>query len=119
VSDRPPIWIGHAALYVRDVERSAAFWAATGMREIHRDTNVAIFEMRGGTHLVLAHGTPTTTEAAFDLMVEDLPATHAQWSAAGVNVSSIKHGNIHDSFILSDPDGYQVTVSNSHVEGDV
>jgi catechol 2,3-dioxygenase-like lactoylglutathione lyase family enzyme len=104
---------------VRDVERSAAFWAATGMRQIHRNENVAIFELRGGTHLVLAHGTPGGTDATFDLMVEDLPATHDRWKTAGVDVSEIKHGEIHDSFTLTDPDGYRVRVNNSHVAGEV
>jgi catechol 2,3-dioxygenase-like lactoylglutathione lyase family enzyme len=119
VSERPPIWIGHAALMVRDVPRSAAFWAATGMREIHRDENVAIFELRGGTHLVLAHGSPGGADAPFDLMVEDLPTTHAAWKTAGADVSDIKHGDIHDSFTLTDPDGYRVQVNNSHVTGEV
>jgi hypothetical protein len=104
---------------VRDVGRSATFWAATGMREIHRDEHVAIFELRGGTHLVLAQGTPGGTDATFDLMVEDLPATYAAWKATGVDVSEVKHGDIHDSFTLTDPDGYRVRVNNSHVAGEV
>ena len=104
---------------VRDVERSAAFWATTGMRPIHRDTNVAIFELRGGTHLVLAHGTPSGADATFDLMVEDLEETHKTWKGAGADVSEVKHGDIHDSFTLTDPDGYRVRVSNSHVAGEV
>ena len=32
-------------------------------------------------------------------------ATHAAWSAAGIDASRIQHGRIHDSFVAHDPDG--------------
>jgi catechol-2,3-dioxygenase len=117
---RPPVWIGHARLTVSDLGRSAEFWRTVGMREIERNEHVAVLELRGGTHLVLLPGTPSgNTDAPFDLMVEDLEATHAQWERDGLDVSPIERGRIHSAFVLRDPDGNHVTVNSSHVVGDV
>ena len=121
MDERPPVWIGHAALAVHDVGRSADFWDRMGLREVYRGDDVGIFELRGGTHLILHPGAPAAEpgDAPFDLMVEDLDATHAEWSAKGLQPSAIERGNIHDSFTVRDPDGYVVSVSNSHVAGPV
>jgi catechol 2,3-dioxygenase-like lactoylglutathione lyase family enzyme len=117
---RPPVWIGHAILSVSDVNRSADFWRQLGMREIERNAQVAVLELRGGTHLVLVPGTPRAdTDAPFDLMVDDLDATHAQWKAHGLDPSPIERGRIHATFAVRDPDGYRVTVNSSHVVGEV
>jgi catechol 2,3-dioxygenase-like lactoylglutathione lyase family enzyme len=117
---RPPVWIGHAVLTVSDVGRAADFWRAVGMREVERNERVAVLELRGGTHLVLVPGTPgASADAPFDLMVEDLDATRAEWDGLGFDVSPIEHGRIHSAFVLRDPDGYAVTVNSSHVVGDV
>ena len=120
MESRPPVWIGHAVLTVADLGRSADFWRTVGMREIERNEHVAVLELRGGTHLVLVPGTSSTSsDVSFDLMVEDLEATHAEWSRCGLDVSPIERGRIHSSFVLRDPDGYRVTVNNSHVVGAV
>lgn len=106
-------------LTVGDVDRAASFWREVGMREIVRDREVAVMELRGGTHLVLVPGTVTAGDAPFDLMVEDLGAVHQQWMAQGLDPGPIAHGRIHDSFTVTDPDGHRVTVNSSHVVGDV
>jgi catechol 2,3-dioxygenase-like lactoylglutathione lyase family enzyme len=117
---RPPVWIGHARLTASDLDRSADFWRTVGMREIERNEQVVVLELRGGTHLVLLPGTPGGSEdAPFDLMVEDLEATHAEWQRLGLDVSPIERGRIHSAFVLRDPDGNNVTVNSSHVVGDV
>ena len=70
------------------------------------------------THLVLVPGTPAEdADAPFDLMVEDLEATHKDWSERGITVSPITKGRIHNAFEATDPDGYRVTVNSSHVSG--
>jgi catechol-2,3-dioxygenase len=117
VDERPPIWIGHAFLTVSDLEKSADFWAAIGMREIERNNEVAVLELRGGTHLLLLPGTPTPADAPFDLMVEDIAAAHTRWSEQGFPVSAIENGRNHEAFWLSDPDGNRVLVNSSHVMG--
>jgi catechol 2,3-dioxygenase-like lactoylglutathione lyase family enzyme len=119
MDNRPPVWIGHVVLSVSDVDRSADFWREIGMREIERNADVAVLELRGGTHLVLLPGAPAADEAPFDVMVDDLTVTHAQWKARGLDPSPITDGNIHSSFTVRDPDGYCVTVNSSHVVGDV
>jgi catechol 2,3-dioxygenase-like lactoylglutathione lyase family enzyme len=120
MEERPQVWIGHAVLRVSDVVRSAEFWRDLGMREVHQDANVAVLELRGGTHLVLLPGTPPAdADAPFDLMVEDLDASHADWAARGLELSAIEHGRIHAAFTVRDPDGYRVTVNSSHVVGEV
>lgn len=117
---RPPVWIGHAVLPVTDVRKSADFWRDIGMREVERNDDVAVLELRGGTHLLLLPGTPPgDADAPFDLMVEDLEATRAEWEARGLDPSPIERGRIHASFTLRDPNGYRVTVNSSHVVGDV
>jgi catechol 2,3-dioxygenase-like lactoylglutathione lyase family enzyme len=95
VEERPPVWIGHAVLTVSDVGRSARWWHDIGMREIE-----------GG-------------DAPFDLMVENLDATHQDWSARGIAVGPITRGRIHNAFEATDPDGYRVTVNSTHVIGPV
>ena len=117
---RPPVWIGHAVLTVADLNGSADFWRTLGMREIERNAHVAVLEMRGGTHLVLVPGTSTSNaDVPFDLMVEDLEATHAEWERRGLDVSPIERGRIHSFFVVRDPDGCRVTINSSHVVGEV
>jgi catechol 2,3-dioxygenase-like lactoylglutathione lyase family enzyme len=118
--DRPTVWTGHIAVPCRDPAASAPFYRAIGMREIGVYDEVAIFELRGGTHLVVhkepeAHGGP----APWDLMVDDVTATHADWSAKGLAVSAIERGPIHEHFTVSDPDGNTIVVNSSHVSGPV
>lgn len=117
---RPPVWIGHAVLPVNDVNASADFWRGIGMREVERNPQVAVLELRGGTHLVLVPGAPPgNADAPFDIMVEDLDATHVEWKARGLDPSPIERGRIHSSFTLRDPNGYRVKVNSSHVVGEV
>ena len=117
MDERPPVWIGHTLLTVSDIGRSAQWWTGIGMRPVERNEHVAVLELRGGTHLVLVPGAPDTGDAPFDLMVDDLDATHAAWAELGVDVSEISQGRIHNTFTATDPDGYVVTVNNSHVAG--
>jgi catechol 2,3-dioxygenase-like lactoylglutathione lyase family enzyme len=102
------------------VDRSADFWRDLGMRELVRNSEVAVLELRGGTHLVLAPGERSEPAVApFDLMVDDLDATHAAWLERGLAPSPIERGRIHSSFTVFDPDGYRVTINSSHVAGEV
>jgi catechol 2,3-dioxygenase-like lactoylglutathione lyase family enzyme len=120
VGSRPSVWIGHAVLTVSDVDRSADYWRDLGMREVERNEQVAVLELRGGTHLVLVPGRPPEdADTPFDLMVEDVDATHADWAARGLDPTPIERGRIHAAFTMRDPDGYRLTVNSSHVVGEV
>jgi len=49
-------------------------------------------------------------------MADDLDALHDKIEAGGSEVSAIERGG-HASFTFRDPDGYVVTVNDSHVSG--
>ncbi len=110
-------------LTVSDLRRSAEWWRSLGMRPVFdSDDEIAIFELRGGTHLLLFPGdTPRPgTDAPFDLMVDDIDATHAAWQARGLAPSELSHAaGDHLRFTVRDPDGYTLSVFNSHVVGPV
>jgi catechol 2,3-dioxygenase-like lactoylglutathione lyase family enzyme len=117
--ERPPVWIGHAALRVADVGRATEFWERIGLRKVFGGDEIGIFELRGGTHLVLVPSADAPDEARFDLMVDDVRATHDSWAAAGMDVTDIEHGDIHDHFFVRDPDGRAIVVNSTHVVGAV
>ena len=50
---RPPVWVGHVSMATSDLAESQTFMEQLGMRPMFRNESVAIFELRGGTHLVL------------------------------------------------------------------
>jgi len=122
VEDRPALWIGHVVLATHDVIRSSAFYLDLGLRQVHEpraSDAIAELEMRGGTHLVLVLDPEARTGgrgAPFDLMADDLDALHDKMEAQGVDVTPIERGG-HASFTFRDPDGYTVTVNDSHVSG--
>jgi Glyoxalase-like domain len=115
--ERPGLWVGHVAMTSADPSSSHDFFIDAGMRTILRGDDMAILELRGGTHLLLFRGEASPGPAPFDLMVEDLDATHGELSGRGLRVSEITRGEIHDAFTLTDPDGHDITVQNSHVTG--
>jgi catechol 2,3-dioxygenase-like lactoylglutathione lyase family enzyme len=114
---RPPVAIGHVSLAATDVDAAAQWFERLGLRPIAGDEDFAVRELRGGTHLVVskaARRPKRGAEAPFDLMVDDLDATHRDFAAKGLKPSRIRRGTIHDSFALAGPDGYAVTVLSSH-----
>lgn len=117
-AERPPIWSGHISAGARDVAESARFYEAIGLRPVFVSEEMAVLELRGGTHILLRPNAELDVgPAPFDLMVEDLVATHAEWTAAGMPVSGIAKGRVHDTFTVTDPAGNVIRVSDSHVVG--
>jgi hypothetical protein len=93
------------------------------MRSVYSGDDIVIFELRGGTHLLLFPGgdppRPGAT-APFDLMVDDLDTTRADWSARGLAPTAMATApGDHRTFTVTDPDGYVLTVFDSHVVGPV
>ena len=111
-------------LATHDVLRAFAFYRALGLRAVHepRATDgIAELELRGGTHLVLVLDAGARTDgrgAPFDLMADDLDTLCAGMESRGIDVSPIARGG-HASFTFRDPDGWIVTVNDSHVSGPV
>ena len=117
---RPPIWIGHVVLETDRLEESARFMRTIGMRPIHPGADVAIFELRGGTHLILVKKTEVVPgDAPFDLMVEDLHATHQRFVALGLAPSPIEAMPTidHELFRVREPAGHRITFFSNHVSG--
>src|SRR5215510_10413700 len=88
---RPAVWVGHVVLETDRLAESAAFMRKIGMRQIVERPEVAVLELRGGTHLVLiAKPTINAGEAPFDLMVEDLHETHRLFVELGLQPTPIE-----------------------------
>ena len=91
-----------------------------GMRPVHEGAEVAIFELRGGTHLVLIAKSEIVAGAApFDLMVEDLRAAHQRFTALGLAPTPIEAvpSIDHELFRVREPAGHLITFFSSHVSG--
>jgi hypothetical protein len=117
---RPGIWIGHVVLESDRIAESADFMLALGMRPVFRDSKMAIFELRGGTHLLLfPKGTVAGVAASFDLMVDDLHAFHQRLASAGFAPTEIEGVPAihHERFTVREPGGAVLTIFSSHVEG--
>ena len=114
---RPPVAIGHVSIAVSDIAAAGAFFGKLGMRPIAEGEEVAVLELRGGTHLV-AHPAKAPikagTPAPFDLMVDDIDAAHAYVSGLATGTSSIEESRFHRYFRVDGPDGYRITITSSH-----
>jgi hypothetical protein len=109
--------VGHVRLPATDVATAERWLVSVGLRPIFAADDLAVLELRGGTHVVVrkAEQPPATGSAApFDLMVDDIEAARRDYAAKGLGPSDISKGRIHDSFHLTGPDGYDFTVNSSH-----
>jgi hypothetical protein len=117
---RPPVAVGHVRLNVIDVGAAARWLETVGLRPIVTMEQMAVLELRGGTHVVVRHAEPRPTPgegAPFDLMVDDIEAAHRDYAEKGLSPSTIQHGRIHDSFTVPGPDGWAFTINSSHASG--
>jgi catechol-2,3-dioxygenase len=116
IDSRPPVWVGHVAMYTKLVTESSKFMQLVGMRLMASDEDFAVLEMRGGTHLVLTTNPESKLiKASFDLMVDDLDATHTRFKELGLGPTEIERGKIHDCFEVREPSGTMITFNSSHV----
>jgi catechol 2,3-dioxygenase-like lactoylglutathione lyase family enzyme len=131
-NDVPPLSVGHLSLTVADLEASYGFYVDLGLRTFDKDANMAILELRGGTHLLLfKRGGPADSpdEGPFDqsktdsvdLMIagrsrEELEALRRRLVDRGHSPEPIPDRRFfgHYVFKAKDPDGNEVTVSTSH-----
>jgi hypothetical protein len=117
---RPPVAIGHVHLNVTDVATAASWLETVGLRPIVTREELAVLELRGGTHVVVRQAEPPSAPgmaAPFDLMVDDIDAAHRDYAEKGLSPSQIRRGRIHDSFELPGPGGWTFTVNSSHASG--
>jgi catechol 2,3-dioxygenase-like lactoylglutathione lyase family enzyme len=120
---RPPLWTGHVHLFTANLDAATHFLERLGMRKVGGLPKLAALELRGGTHLVLREDPEQVSAGVvpWDLMVDDLEATHDLWQADGFDVSSIVKSSSgpHRSFELTDAEGHVFVVRDSHVAGPV
>ena len=113
---RPSVWVGHISLTTNCLAESNEFMVNLGMRSLVKGDDFAVLELRAGTHLILqARDQIEPGDAPFDLMVEDLDATHSRLAELGMSPSEISGGQIHRSFGVRDPSGHVVKFNSSHV----
>ena len=120
LDQKPPVAVGHVRLSATDVAAAARWLETVGLRPIFQDTDLAVLEFRGGTHVVVRRPEQPPvigTAAPFDLMVDDIEAARRDYAAKGLGPSEISRGRIHDSFHLAGPDGHDFTVTSSHAGG--
>ena len=114
---RPGIWIGHTSLKTRDLNGSDEFLSKIGLRRVFKNESTTIFELRGGTHIIMSLDESASGGSAdFDFMVEDVDITYEFFVSLGLEVNEIVRGNIHDSFTVVEPGGNRITVNSTHVE---
>jgi hypothetical protein len=111
---RPPVRVGHVAMH--SVAESSELMQGLGMRLVAQDDEFAVLEMRGGTHLVLTSDSASELiRGSFDLMVEDLDASHMRLTGLGLDPGAIERGRIHDCFEIREPGGTALVFNSSHV----
>ena len=117
-NQRPEVWAGHIEMETDQLEASESFMTTLGMRPIFKSDEIAVLELRAATHLVLfAKDDIEPGDASFDLMVDDLDATHRRLTKAGLSPSDIEEGRIHNWFTVRDPSGHTITINSSHASG--
>jgi hypothetical protein len=119
-SARPAVGVAHVVLYTDRMTEPAQFMRTIGMRSIFDGPDVSVFEMRGGTHLVMMKRDKVEPgEATFDLMVDDLRETHRRFTELGLSPSTIEpRPQIdHEVFTVREPAGHVITFFSSHVSG--
>jgi catechol 2,3-dioxygenase-like lactoylglutathione lyase family enzyme len=118
---RPPVWTGHLALRSADPVGAARFYEQIGMRHVLVREDFAVLEMRGGTHLAIRRDPEQIAPGptGWDLMVEDIDATHDKCQADGILVTDITEEPPHRSFEVTDADGHLLLARDSHVVGPV
>jgi hypothetical protein len=119
IDQRPPVAVGHVRLPCSDVAAAARWLENVGLRPIVTMADLAVLELRGGTHVVVRKSDPPASGsvAPFDLMVDDVDAAHRDYAGKGLSPSEISRGRIHDSFQVAGPSGWLFTINSSHASG--
>ena len=117
---RPPVAVAHVVLYTDRMTETAAFMQTIGMRPVFDGPDVSVYELRGGTHLIMMKKEMIDPgDATFDLMVDDLRETHKRFVSLGLNPSPIEARQQigHEVFTVQEPAGHVITFFSSHVSG--
>jgi GNAT superfamily N-acetyltransferase len=119
-SGRPAVGVAHVLMHTNRMPETSRFMRLMGMRPIFDGPEVSVYEMRGGTHLILMRRDAVAGgDAAFDLMVDDLHATHQRLARLGLAPSPIEARPAidHEVFTVLEPAGHVITIFSSHASG--
>jgi catechol 2,3-dioxygenase-like lactoylglutathione lyase family enzyme len=119
-AERPLVAVAHVVMNTDRMSESAQFMCTIGMRAIFDGPEVSVYEVRGGTHLILmASDQVAGGDAPFDLMVDDLHETHRRLTAMGLAPSPIEARPAihHEVFTVREPAGHVITFHSSHASG--
>ncbi len=117
---RPLVAVAHVVLETDRMEQSARFMQTIGMRPVFLGPQVSVLELRGGTHLILMLKDKVAEgNAPFDLMVDNIRATHERFTSLGLSPSPIETRPAidHEVFTVHEPAGHVITIFSSHVSG--
>lgn len=118
--ERPLVAVAHVVLNTDRMDESAHFMRTIGMRPIFEGSPVSVYELRGGTHLILMLAKEVSAgDASFDLLVDDVHTTHQRLTALGLSPSTIESRPAidHEVFTVTEPAGNVITFFSSHVSG--
>jgi GNAT superfamily N-acetyltransferase len=116
----PRVGVAHVVLETDRMEETSRFMRIIGMRPIFNGPEVSVYEMRGGTHLIIMRRDNVAKgNASFDLMVDNLHSTRERFKAAGLDPSPIEARLAidHEVFTLQEPAGHVITFFSSHASG--
>jgi hypothetical protein len=119
-AQRPLVGVAHVVLHTDRMTETSAFMRTIGMRPVFDGPDVSVYEMRGGTHLIMIKSEKVVVgDAPFDLMVDDLRETHERFTALGLCPSPIEaRPRIdHELFTVREPAGHAITFFSSHASG--
>jgi catechol-2,3-dioxygenase len=128
--------VAHLVFKVADLKNSCRFYSNLGIPPFFTDEEVAIIELRGGTHLILlsvdlvaAEGIAESVTGQFherfseqfDLMIkgkslDELQAYRIELVSRGIAAGEISDETVfgHHLFCTKDPDGNGITIYTSH-----
>jgi len=128
--------VAHLVFKVADLKSSCHFYANLGIPPFAIDDNVAIIELRGGTHLLLLEVDKLAGEDVaesltgqfhkrfseqFDLMIKgkglnELKKYRLELISRGIAAGEIPDESFfgHHLFCIKDPDGNGITIYSSH-----
>ena len=132
----PELAVAHLVFKVVDLKRSCQFYSNLGIPPFFTDDEVAIIELRGGTHLILLSVDSMAGEGIaesltgqfhkrfseqFDLMIEgkgldELKNYRSEIINRGIAAGEIPDETFfgHHLFCTKDPDGNGITIYTSH-----
>jgi hypothetical protein len=117
---RPLVAVAHVVMETDRMEESAQFMQTIGMRPFFLGPEVSVLELRGGTHLILMRKDSVAGgNSPFDLMVDNIRATHERFTSLGLSPSPIEARPAidHEVFTLREPAGHVISIFSSHVSG--